>query len=507
MKKLDEVLESLHPLERKILGHIQKNQIASEIANAASMKEVEAMHALQWLESKGALKLSQSIQETAELDKNGRLYLKKGFPEKRFLKALLEYSKPISLERIKDLAELDDNELSISLGLLKKKNLIHLGNEVSITKEGENYFVSSDKNEDFLKNLPKKLSSMLPEEKAILAELLKRKELIKVESRKIFAAELTQFGKELLSSKSDIHLIDSLTPSIIQSNEWKKSKFRRYNISAAVGNTYPAKRHIVSQAISYIRQIWLEMGFTEMTGSLIESSFWNFDALFTPQDHPARELQDTFFLDESIKKEIPKNIIMRVKATHENGWTTGSTGWKIPWSEEEAKKPVLITHDTCLTAKVLAKITKKDLPVKTFQIMKAFRNETVDWKHLFELTQVGGIVVGKEANFRNLLGYLRQFFGKMGFPGVRLRPAHFPYTEPSCEVEVFDPKKKQWIELGGSGILRPEVVKPLLGFEVPVLAWGVGLERILKDYYKIQDLRDFYKNDLKQLRESKLWLK
>jgi len=131
----------------------------------------------------------------------------------------------------------------------------------------------------------------------------------------------------------------------------------------------------------------------------------------------------------------------------------------------------------------------------------------VDWKHLFEFNQVGGIVVGEEANFRHLLGYLKQFFKKMGFADVRLRPAHFPYTEPSCEIEALDPIKNTWVELGGAGIFRPEVVKPLLGFDCPVLAWGLGLERTIKDYYKITNLRDIYKNDLKLLRNSKIWLK
>ncbi|MEM4397985.1 MAG: hypothetical protein QW757_05175, partial [Candidatus Woesearchaeota archaeon] len=81
------------------------------------------------------------------------------------------------------------------------------------------------------------------------------------------------------------------------------------------------------------------------------------------------------------------------------------------------------------------------------------------------------------------------------------------YTEPSAEVDVYHPLRKEWVELGGAGIFRPEVVKPLIGFEVPVLAWGLGLDRLIKEYWKIEDIRDLYKNDLKQLRELKIWLK
>ena len=166
---------------------------------------------------------------------------------------------------------------------------------------------------------------------------------------------------------------------------------------------------------------------------------------------------------------------------------------------------MLITHDTYLSAQVLSQA--KTLPIKTFQIMKVFRNEALDWKHLFEFYQVGGIVVDESVTFCHLLGYLKQFFQKMGFEKIRIRPAHFPYVEPGCEVEVFHPEKKQWIELGGAGVFRPEVVKPLLGKEVPVLAWGLGLERILADYYKITDLRDIYRNDIRQLKETRYWMR
>ncbi|MEK6904533.1 MAG: phenylalanine--tRNA ligase subunit alpha, partial [Nanoarchaeota archaeon] len=111
------------------------------------------------------------------------------------------------------------------------------------------------------------------------------------------------------------------------------------------------------------------------------------------------------------------------------------------------------------------------------------------------------------ANLRHLLAYLREFFTKMGFPKARFRPGPFPYTEPSVEVEVYHPTKKEWIEFGGAGIFRPEVVEPLLGEYIPVLAWGLGLERIIVDYYGIKDLREVYSNDLKQLRGIKTWMK
>ncbi|MCK4553276.1 phenylalanine--tRNA ligase subunit alpha, partial [Candidatus Pacearchaeota archaeon] len=236
-----------------------------------------------------------------------------------------------------------------------------------------------------------------------------------------------------------------------------------------------------------------------------QSSFWNFDVLFTAQDHPVREMQDTFFIDK--KLELPdKKLVEAVKKSHEQG-VEGSKGWNYSWGEEEAKKSVLRTHTTCLSAQTLAKLKKENLPAKFFAIGKCFRNETIDWSHGFEFNQTEGIVVDKNANFRHLLGYLKQFFGKMGFKKVRFRPAYFPYTEPSMEIDVWHPEKKVWLELGGAGIFRPEVTIPLLGEHIPVLAWGPGFDRTLMDYYEIKDLRKLYKNDLTKLRKMKFWMK
>ncbi len=506
MKSLKGVLESLHPLERRVIIHLKDGRTAREIAFAGKMQNVEALRALQWLESKGIVSLHKTKIATIILEKNGRTYVKTLLPEKQFLKVLLEHTHKLGVREAKQLMKLDDAEFSVALGLLKRKGYINLGKEISVTKKGEAYFSQDQSKEKLLQSLPKDQSSLTASEKSTLKELQDRRGVVGVEERKIFGVKVTSLGKKVMQSDLSSELLDAMTPALIKKGTWKLKKFRRYDIKASTGSAYGAKRHMVAQANEYIRRIWLDMGFTEQVGSYVESSFWNFDVLFTPQDHPAREMQDTFFIDNQLQQPLP-SFAKKVKAVHQNGGTTGSKGWRVPWSEKEAKQPVLITHDTGLSAHVLSEISEKDLPVKTFQIMKVFRNEAVDWKHLFEFYQVGGIVVDKNANFSHLIGYLKQFFGKMGFTDIRLRPAHFPYTEPSCEVEVFDPRKKEWVELGGAGVFRPEVVKPLLGFDCPVLAWGLGIERIVKDYYKITNLRDIYKNDLKKLRESPMWVK
>jgi phenylalanyl-tRNA synthetase alpha chain len=245
-----------------------------------------------------------------------------------------------------------------------------------------------------------------------------------------------------------------------------------------------------------------------MEGNLIQSSFWNFDALFTPQDHPVREMQDTFFLNQDkIKLSLPeKSLLSKVKRSHESG-VSGSKGWEYKFDEEISKKPVLRTHTTCLSAQTLSKLNKEEIPKKFFAIGKCFRNETVDWSHGFEFNQTEGIVIDRKANFRQLLGYLKIFFEKMGFEKIRFTPAYFPYTEPSVEIHTWHEEKKVWLELGGAGIFRPEVVVPLFGEYIPVLAWGPGFDRIIMDYYKIKDLRKMYENDLDFSRSTKSWIK
>ncbi|HUK92867.1 MAG TPA: phenylalanine--tRNA ligase subunit alpha, partial [Methanomicrobiales archaeon] len=244
-----------------------------------------------------------------------------------------------------------------------------------------------------------------------------------------------------------------------------------------------------------MREILLDMGFTELYGGIVQSAFWNFDALFQPQDHPAREMQDTFYLDE--REKLPGGY-GRVKAVHENGGGTGSTGWGGSWSEEKAEQCVLRTHTTLLSIQHLAANPKP--PVKAFCIGRVYRREAIDPTHLPEFEQLEGIVMDEGVNFTHLLGYLTEFYHRMGFSGVRFRPGYFPYTEPSVEPEVWV-EGLGWVELGGAGIFREEVTRPF-GIEHPVLAWGLGVSRVAMLTLGLKDLRQLYRSDLGWIRES-----
>jgi len=505
------IIESLHPLEQKAVGHLKECKTLSELVVASGLSEVEAMRALQWLENKGVLKIKTDVREVIKLSENGRLYLKKGLPERRFLESVKE--KELMLADIMKVADLSKEELNACIGLLKKKAAIEFAHgNISITNQGCRVLEKEWLEETFLKKIEGGevgVSELMPEEKFAFDIFVKRKDIVEPVVIKTKRYSLTQFGEELCSSDVKIgETVDRLTPEMLKTGEWKGKTFRRYDVTINVPKISRGKRHFVNQAVDYIKKIWLELGFTEMEGGFVQTGFWDLDALFVPQDHPAREMQDTFYLKKPKFGKLPdEKLVGKIKDVHENGGDTGSTGWKYKFSTEFAKENILRTHTTVLSAQTIAKLKKEDLPGKFFSVGKVFRNEALDASHLFEFYQVEGIVIDPNVTFRHLLGYLKLFFKKMGYLDVRIRPAHFPYTEPSVEVDVLHPTFNKWIELGGAGIFRPEVVKPLLGVDVPVLAWGMGMGRIISEYYDIKDVRELYKNDLKQSRSVKTWMR
>jgi phenylalanyl-tRNA synthetase alpha chain len=509
--ELKKIVDGLHPLERKLLPLIAKYSSTGDLESKSGLKDIEVSRALQWLKNKNLIDLKEDSTQVVTLDKNGKLYSKQGLPEKTFLNSL---NREMSIKDIEKVSKLSKEEVSVCLGLLKKKNAINInkkGNDVlvSMTDVGRNSLKKDSLEELFLKKTfpldPKKLSS---EELYAYNELSRRREILKIETDKIKTVTLSALGFELLNNVPDLNkdVIDVLTQDIIRNKSWNNKEFRSYDIKSAVPKVNYGKKHFENEAIDYAKSIWLNMGFKEMSGTMVQTAFWDLDSLFVPQDHPAREMQDTFYLKNPSKGKIPEDLKKKVKAVHETGADTGSKGWGGVWDEEKAKQLMLRTHTTVLSAQTISKLKKEDLPVKYFSVNKVFRNEAVDWKHLFEFYQAEGIVVDPHATFEDLVGYIKTFFKAMGYDKIKLRPGHFPYTEPSIEVEVFNREKNQWVELGGAGMFRPEVTKTLLGFECPVLAWGFGFGRITVQYYNISDLRDFNRNDMKQLRSIKKWL-
>ncbi|KAF9820945.1 hypothetical protein IEO21_00922 [Rhodonia placenta] len=287
---------------------------------------------------------------------------------------------------------------------------------------------------------------------------------------------------------------------IVQSGSWKTSTYKKYNFEAEGLPPNGGAFHPLLKVREEIRNIFLEMGFAEMpTSSFVESGFWCFDALFVPQQHPAREL-----LDPSTSLPPPASYYSRVSKVHEHGGY-GSMGYRAPWSDAETRKLLLRTHTTASSASMLYKLAAKCRgedtddsvneqaahpsasakegddgfrPAKLFSIDRVFRNETMDATHLAEFHQVEGVVADRGLTLADLIGFMRVFFKKMGIENLRFKPAYNPYTEPSLEIFAFHPQLGKWVEVGNSGMFRPEMLEPM-GFpkDVHVHGWGIGLER------------------------------
>ncbi|MEM0465587.1 MAG: phenylalanine--tRNA ligase subunit alpha [Candidatus Pacearchaeota archaeon] len=501
------LIETLSPNERAILPFIKEKNF-EKIAEKSGLDKTSVLRSLEFLSNKKIIELNIKEVKRIELGINGLLYLKQGLPERRLINLLVEKN-TLSLEQAKKLSKLNDNEFKVAIGTLKKKLLITLDKQIiTLTGKREEIF-EKFLEEKFIESLPKNLEDLKPEEKFAFENLKNRKEIVELHHKKVIEFKPTSLGeilmKENLSSSKD--LIEAITPALLKTGNFKGKKFRRYDIVSPVPKIYGGKRHFVNQATEYAKKIWIEMGFKEMTGDLVVSGFWCFDALFTAQDHPVREMQDTFFIMGKIAKLPDKKLVSEVKASHE-GKIKGSIGWQYEWKEEPAKSVLLRTHTTCVSAQTLKKIAEnKEYPAKYFALGKCFRNETVDATHGFEFNQTEGIVVDENVNFRQLIGYLTEFFRKMGYEKIRIRPSYFPYTEPSLEIDVYHPIFKKWLELGGAGMFRPEVTIPFFGKHIPVLAWGPGFDRIIMEYFDIKDLRDMYSNDINKLRDIKIWKK
>jgi phenylalanyl-tRNA synthetase alpha chain len=386
-----------------------------------------------------------------------KAYAESGTPESRVYKAAAAG---------KSLADLSPDEKRFGLPWARKKGFVEIENGAIIASKDEAEVLGSEKR---MADAYRRIAEAGFLEDATLLDELFIRNLVKKKA-----------GREVV---------------VKYSGKPVPERMPEFDSSAPVADAEVGKAHVITAFRDRIAEIMSEMGFEEMDGSVVESTFWNFDALFQPQDHPARDLADTFYLKGDSPLPDDKALVRKVKEAHEKGW-------KYKWSEAEARRTVLRTHTTALSARFLAKAGDKK-PRKLFAIGRVFRNEATDFKHLAEFHQVEGIIAWEGASFRDLLGILRTFYSKLGFEKIRFRPSFFPYTEPSLEVEVYYEPRKTWLELGGAGVFRPEVSIPLAGV-YPVLAWGLSLERPLMLMLGLDDIRTFYRNDIDFLRNARI---
>jgi len=401
------------------------------------------------------------------LTEEGHKYLKDGLPEQRLVK-MLEKG-PVS---IKDASRMDD--FSIAFQWAKKNNWVKIDRGViALIEEPINF--------PFHEAL-KKIGRGEDVDQALFYMLEKRNLVENVRDDMLTRAKKL-VGKE----------ITTLNEDLIKTGLWKDVTLKKYNVTVTGKRVHPGKRQPYNAFLTSVRQKLVELGFIEIEGQTVIQEFWNFDALYQAQNHPSRDWTETYNMAFPAFGRLPdKKLVSAVKKSHENGW-------KYKWDEKKATRLIPIAHDTAMSPKILCS-KNIEIPGKYFQIVRCYRPDVIDATHGVEFNQMGGIIIDKNLNFRHLLGLLKMFANEMaGAEKIRFYSDYYPFTEPSVQISAKHPKLG-WIELAGAGIFREELTKPL-GIDVPVIAWGFGIDRLAMYKLNIKDIRELFSQNIDWLRK------
>jgi len=487
---LEKVLEELSEIERKALkalSEAKKELNAEDLAKKAGMGIDSARRAMQWLKQKNLASTRIEKKQFILLGEEGLKALKEGLAEKKLIKEL-NAKDWMAIEEIKSLGK---EELNISLGQAKRKQWIEVRKEgtlkLKLTQKGLNALKEESAEEKILKKISgRELPSndLNNEEKNILRELQQRKDFIRMKEKSIEFASVSEQGAQgaKLLSQAKIQ--------------------RKYNIQEPVPEVFPGKKQPYLRFLDEMKRKLIELGFKEMPSPLIVQEFYNFDVLFQPQNHPARDWTQTYQLKQPKFGLLPeKRVVEKIKAAHENGGNSKSRGWQYNWSERIASRLMPCAHGTAHSARQMVKGV--ELPGKYFSIARCFRPDVVDATHLIEFNQLEGFIVDSTVTFRHLLGMLKEFAEEIaGAEKIKFIPDYYPFTEPSVQLNALHPEMG-WIEFGGAGIFRPEITENL-GIKGRALAWGIGADRLAMFKLGINDARELFSYNLDWLRKQKM---
>ncbi|EPX71396.1 cytoplasmic phenylalanine-tRNA ligase alpha subunit Frs2 [Schizosaccharomyces octosporus yFS286] len=464
---------------------LKKLDEQNEIANTSHLEfegkkltVQDAQSAILSLAARSMVEFERHDIEVYTLTTEGEEILKNGSHEAKVFNEICASMSGLSIGELKD-------KLGNTAGLGQGR-AFKLG---WIKKDGDKLIKNTDSIED---GTPKLLAEIKEhgthKDTKALNDLKKRK---LVERNKLMYFSLKKGPNFSLTIEK---LNTDLTADMITSRSWENAKFKDYNFAAEGIPPAGGCLHPLMKVREEFRKFFFELGFEEMpTNNYVDSGFWNFDALFVPQQHSARDVQDTFFLKKpAFTNKLPDlDYVARVKSTHENGGETRGIGYRAPWSEEETRKLILRTHTTAVSGNMLYKLAKNGFrPAKYFSIDRVFRNETVDATHLAEFHQVEGVICDRNLTLGDLIGFMEVFFAKMNVRNLRFKPAYNPYTEPSLEIFSYHEKLGKWVEVGNSGMFRPEMLEPMgLPKDVRCLGFGLSLERPTMIKYGISDIR------------------
>ncbi|MDH4084862.1 MAG: phenylalanine--tRNA ligase subunit alpha [Nitrospira sp.] len=513
------VIDSLHPLETKVLTTLGANPPeavlnSEQLAAAAELEPSQLSMAVEWLLAKGLVTIqAETVTPVASLTKTGEEYHQSMSPIERVLAAARDAAgtgKRLTIPDLQSHDGLDPSDVSKAVGRLKKEGVLLIVQGGCIETTGR-----SSPTVEALKGLlrqlhesPRELKAFPEGDRRVIEDYaVKRgnaKEPFRIDERVTRAFMLSPSGAnaaEQLLRQGVAEEVSQLSPDMLKDGSWRHKRFRKYTISLRAPRVGTGKKHPYREFLDTVKAKLVSMGFQEMRGSLVETEFWNMDALFMPQFHPARDIHDVYFVkDPTHASAMDESVLSHVAQVHQHGAETGSTGWGYSFDVQRAKRLVLRSQGTAVSARTLA--AAPSIPGKYFSIARCFRYDQVDATHATDFFQVEGIVLGEDINFRTLLGLLNLFAREVAqAKEVKFSPAYFPFTEPSVELHVRHPRLG-WMELGGAGLFRPEVTLPL-GVTVPVIAWGLGLDRMAMVALGIHDIRELFTDNLELIRTTR----
>lgn len=507
---MNEIVECLHPLEISALIAFRKSDRYSNeaLVEASGLPANQLRTAVEWLLLKELIVSHETgREEIVSLTAPGRDIADNGFPESKLLTALSAAPDGIAVKDIASACGLEPSAVGPVMGVLKK--------DAAIAVDKGNAKILNPSYAESLEERRKVFAKVAAAEKIELTELSEaeksevkagfkkrspEKGYFRIDEKVLLDFEITEKGREILPLLKVKTVINQITPQILSSGKWREAEIRKYDINLNAPKLIIGKKHPYRQFLEGVRGKLVGLGFKEMTGPIVESEFWDMDALFMPQFHSARNIHDVYFVKADGKADIKEPFLSNVRSVHEEG-KFGSRGWGYNFDLERTKRLILRSQGTAISARKLA--SNPDNPGKYFAVARCFRYDQIDATHGTDFFQVEGIAVDENINFRKLLGLLKLFAKEIAqAEEIRFTPAYFPFTEPSVEMHAKHPVLG-WIELGGAGIFRKEVTLPL-GVESPVIAWGLGIDRMAMVSLGINDIRQLFSHDLEFIRDSKV---
>ena len=480
-----------------------EEQTIAELAEETELKPETVTGAVFELEDEGLLSIDERTEESVSLTEEGEEYAEDGLPEIALYEAAIDAGADddaVQMGQAIGQSGLGGPQVNIALSNYARKGYGSIDSgEITVDPNA-----NSDEDDEASALAALADGESVDDEDTL--DQLESRGLIERSEPTVRSVTLTEAGvTAMMEGIEAAETVGQLTPEMLTTGDWRDVEFAEYNVAADAERVDGGKVHILRQTANRVKDVLVGMGFEEMNGPHADADFWINDCLFMPQDHPARTHWDRFALSNPTEiGDLPEDLVERVHSAHLEGVGENGEGYHSPWDEDFARAIALRGHTTSLSMRYLSGYAQGELepPQRFFSVEKVYRNDTLDPTHLLEFFQIEGWVMAEDLSVRDLMGTFEEFYAQFGITDIQFKPHYNPYTEPSFELFGNHPETGELIEIGNSGMFRPEVLEPL-GVECDVMAWGLALERLLMLMYGFEDIRDVHGTlcDLELLRD------